>query len=151
MSVKVSPPIAGSARAREWELRAQVMGKRPANTTGERVEPRERVFTGTEGNAMVEAFGALWLAVREWWASWFELTPLARKVLRRTLWVAFIVWALIAPYAAGYFVGGYLLPLWVLRRLWRAYRAVKAWRTAKRERPKRVREAKRRSVTVSWG
>src|SRR5690349_12004550 len=112
MSVKVSEPIPGSARAREWALRDQLMGKRYANATEERVEPAVRVFKGGEWNALLEDLGAAWLSVREAWASIFNLTPRARKILRRILIVAWIVWALFAPYAAGWFVGGYLLPAW---------------------------------------
>jgi hypothetical protein len=124
------------------------MGKRPANAKG--MSPVRPAFTGMERNAMLEAFGALWLAVREWWASWFELTPRARKVLRRTLFVAWLVWALIAPFTAGYFVGAYVLPVWLIVRVWRLWRAAKRKRAARVER-KRTRVREPRVITITFG
>lgn len=150
MSVKVSQPIPGSTRAREQELRDKLMGKRYANATGERVEPQVRTFTGGERNAMIEAFGALWLAVCEWWASWFSLTPRARKVLRRTLIVAWVVWALIAPYAAGFFVGAYLLPAWLIVRVWKLQRALRRKRAERKARPRVRRERGHREIKIVW-
>ena len=151
MSVKVSAPIPGSTRAREQELRDKLMGKRYANAEGQRVEPEVRVFTGGERNAMVEAFGALWLAVREWWASWFSLTPRARKVLRRVLVVAWVVWALIAPSAAGYFVGAWLLPAWLIVRVWKLQGAIRRKHAERKARPQRERTRKQREVRITWG
>lgn len=155
----MSTPIEGSERWARMnthvrnghEIIDALNGKAPANADTVVEVP----FTGHEGRAMREALGAAYLALREWWASWFELTPRAKRIVRRTLALAWVVTAFIAPVGFSVWSGKYLVPALMLWLVWKAYRAMKRAARASKARRGEKRVAgggkKSRRILIQWG